>query len=547
MKRIFITLITTIAVFVATLIVTNIYTNKKAEKAAEQLNDIMLDRFCKELEGDILLTQRSAYNFLSFLFYSESTDKSDQLIINRDYLIFFKQYVYDYLEQFINLNQYYQSAMFVVDSTVCHDYFNMQHAFVPTIEHGDTERHELSGVYDFMKSEHYQKLKKSRKTFWAMPSNKSRVQGLFINIYVPLALDDNRFFGAFIISIGVDAVSEKLRYHLPYGEERSQMQLLDEHGKVFASYPKEPIQKDDDKEYCTYVRNTDYAPWTIKTTCLEDAVYQEAETTNWVITLTSIFGMFLMFFCCYIIFRQMSKNMRQKAAAEDELKLAANLQMSILKPTEYTVKDLHLDNFLKPAITAGGDLYDYIFKNGKLIFIIGDVSGKGMSAALFMTQVVSLFRNAVRYTQDPVGIMSQINDSISENNPSMTFCTAIIGCVHGDSITLCNAGHTRPIIIPADSRKPEYKNLLPNIALGLFEGFNYRCDEIPFASQDTLILYTDGVTEAKDEKDKYFKEDSLIGILKDDNTISNIVKEIRLFTGKAPQSDDITICHLTRS
>lgn len=544
MKRIIITLISAIAVFVATIVVTNLHIYRGAESAAEYLNNQSLDNFCDALESDILLTQRSVYNFLGFIFYDPAPEDSIPMTIDSKYTEYFKRYVYDYLEGFMRMNQYYQSAMFVVDSTICRKYFGKDHVFAPMINQGDTVHHDVSKHHDFTKSANYKRLKEIRRTFWSEPTAGSDVEGMVINMYVPLTIDNDQFFGAFIVSIDVKILDDILRNNLPYGEEHSQIMLLDERGDVFASYPSVLKREGDGKKYYTYERKTDYAAWTIRTVCEEEAVYKETGKFVWVIFFTSTIGMLLMFITCFVIFRQINRNMRQKAQAEEELKVAANLQMSILKPTTFRTGDIRIESFIRPAIQAGGDLYDYVQIGDKTLVIIGDVSGKGMPAALFMTQVVSLFRNVVRYTQSPEKIMDEINDSLAENNPTMTFCTAIIVCLNADndgSMTLCNAGHTRPIIRHQATGGCHFAELHPNIPLGVMPGYKYQIDRPEYGNGDTIVMYTDGVTEAKNRTDELYEEKRLIEVAEKDCSVTGILSSVEAFAKHAAQSDDITI------
>jgi len=159
---------------------------------------------------------------------------------------------------------------------------------------------------------------------------------------------------------------------------------------------------------------------------------------------------------------------------------------------------------LVPMREVGGDLYDYYRKGDDFFFIIGDVSGKGIPAALFMSATVNLFRSAVKRLQSPKAIMEEINGVLSEHNPSLTFVTAIIGRLHVPTgeLTYCNAGHLPPIKVENGKWKVESEELelIPNIPLGYEGKFQFVEQGTLLGKEDTLVLYTDGITEARNKK-----------------------------------------------
>jgi len=201
---------------------------------------------------------------------------------------------------------------------------------------------------------------------------------------------------------------------------------------------------------------------------------------------------------------------------------------------------------MQPAKEAGGDLYDYVEKDGKLIFCIGDVSGKGMPAALFMTQVVSLFRSVVRSTAEPSEIASGINNVLASNNPDMTFCTFFVGVLTGDTLTWCNAGHNPPVLLTQGSA-PQFLKVRPNLALGLMEDFPYTSETMEFTEGKSLLLYTDGVTEAKNQKHNEFTAERLLESLSraSADVINTVLDDVRSFVAGYEQSDDITLVHIS--
>ena len=151
---------------------------------------------------------------------------------------------------------------------------------------------------------------------------------------------------------------------------------------------------------------------------------------------------------------------------------------------------------------VGGDLYDFHREQDELWFIIGDVSGKGVPAAMFMSAAVNLFRAAGVRANSPKEIMQEMNAVLSENNPSFTFVTAFIGCLHipTGKLLYCNAGHCAPIVkrlAPSGLVRGERLEVEPNIPLGYDGKYQFVEQGCMLGQGETLVLYTDGVTEAR--------------------------------------------------
>ncbi len=237
---------------------------------------------------------------------------------------------------------------------------------------------------------------------------------------------------------------------------------------------------------------------------------------------------------------------------EKELRIASNIQKSILRVgerdkirTEDKWLDIELQAVLVPMREVGGDLYDFYRKGDDLYFIVGDVSGKSVPAAMFMSATVNLFRSATRRLQSPKAIMEEMNIVLSDNNPSMMFVTAFIGRLNipTGELLYCNAGHVAPLHVPF-GHLPCTIYLEPNIPLG-YDG-NYRFVEqgMMLAQDETLVLYTDGITEARNEQRE------MLGIKRWKEIVKNgkdFLSQIKAFIGKAEQSDDITLMTIRKT
>ena len=236
------------------------------------------------------------------------------------------------------------------------------------------------------------------------------------------------------------------------------------------------------------------------------------------------------------------KESARLAVVENELQIAHTIQMSILPKRAFSDERLAISGMLIPMKEVGGDLYDYRLEGDTLWFIIGDVSGKGMPAAMFMSATVNLFRAAGRHSHSPKQLMEEMNAVLSENNPSLTFVTALIGRIDltTGEMRYCNAGHCAPLKV-----KGEWLEMEPNIPLGYDGNFAYVEQKTRIASGETLVLYTDGITEARNEQREFFGQQRLAEVVNNGERLSvsgeRVLQAVRQFMGRAEQTDDITL------
>ena len=277
------------------------------------------------------------------------------------------------------------------------------------------------------------------------------------------------------------------------------------------------------------------------------------------------FGVFVLgIFVVGLLIRRMTRDERDNARLETEkevmsheLEIAHDIQMGILKDENEKKKaqangDIELNTLLVPMREVGGDFYDFHREGDELWFIIGDVSGKGVPAAIFMSAAVNLFRAAGVRATSPKEIMEEMNAILSENNPSLTFVTAFIGCLHipTGELLFCNAGHCAPLIKhklsavnqhSAVSIQPSEVRCLqiePNIPLGYDGRYCFVEQGCMLGEGDTLVLYTDGVTEARNERREMLGLKRWSDIVAKNEDLPNAIKH---FIGQADPTDDITL------
>lgn len=203
----------------------------------------------------------------------------------------------------------------------------------------------------------------------------------------------------------------------------------------------------------------------------------------------------------------------ERAKAETELEVARRIQYGIIsKEKNICMSDSFMISArMKSARQVGGDFYDsFPLKNGNVCTVIGDVSGKGVAASLFMVFVKTLIREKLTDISDIAETVKSINLDICRSNPEEMFVTAFIAIFDKASGKFCyvNAGHNKPVIIR--NGKAEFLNCPPGMALGVFDDSEYKQYTADFSNGDILYLYTDGVTEAVNENKEFFGEKRLL-------------------------------------
>lgn len=244
-----------------------------------------------------------------------------------------------------------------------------------------------------------------------------------------------------------------------------------------------------------------------------------------------------------------------KERMESELKIGHTIQMSLLPqvfPPFPDRKEFDLYARIEAAREVGGDLYDFfLMDENTLFFCIGDVSEKGVPAALFMAITKTLMKASAVPDADPALILSRINNGLCKDNKELMFCTMICGLLDlrtGECL-YSNAGHNPPIVMRA-GRNPEWLDLPKGSVLGIYENAAYATRKLVLNPEDMLLLYTDGITEAIGGGGELYSPERLIsnirtaGITSPEQAIKHIMESIQAFSGESPQSDDITMMAL---
>ena len=241
-----------------------------------------------------------------------------------------------------------------------------------------------------------------------------------------------------------------------------------------------------------------------------------------------------------------------KASIESELKIAHDIQMSMLPKTfpPYPERnDLDIFGSLTPAKGVGGDLFDFYIRDEQLFFCIGDVSGKGIPASLYMAVTRSLFRNISQHVSKPEQIINALNQAQSEGNDTNMFVTLFVGVLDlkTGKLCYCNAGHDSPLLLGSKV------TILPcecNLPIGVITDFTFEQQEITLKRPTTIFLFTDGLNEAENIDHAQFGDERIMSIaesmvangqLEPTQVIRHMTDAVHTFVGIAEQSDDLTM------
>ena len=251
-----------------------------------------------------------------------------------------------------------------------------------------------------------------------------------------------------------------------------------------------------------------------------------------------------------IIVQRTHKFEIERKSLEKELEISQMIQASVL-PINFPDKDrFDLYASMTPSKSVGGDFYDFfkVDENHETV-IIADVSGKGITAAMFMMNAKAAIKEAVLSGIPLSEAMGKANIDLCEHNKARMFITvflAVLDLKTGE-LKCVNAGHNPPLI--NHNGTWEYCKIKHSLALGVSKKIKFTEVIIKLEHQDSIFMYTDGVTEAKDVKDNLFGEERLINFLAKQenqprNILDNALSELKTYAGEAPQSDDITMVML---
>ncbi len=241
-------------------------------------------------------------------------------------------------------------------------------------------------------------------------------------------------------------------------------------------------------------------------------------------------------------------------ALQNELDLASSTQQSILPKVFPRSTDYQVFGHMEPARNVGGDFYDVIrLEDSQVGLAIADVSDKGVPAALFMMSSRTLLKGAAIGTSDPGEALREVNELLYEENETMMFVTVLYSIYDPETgtLTYSNGGHDAPLLVRSDGTS-ELLPLTGGVALGVAPDFEFPSQSVQLEAGDTVVLYTDGVTEAMNGEGEQFGVSRMHEVFaanppeNSEQAARAMFDAVRDFVGDTPQSDDITCLVLRR-
>ncbi|MCQ2344678.1 MAG: SpoIIE family protein phosphatase [Paludibacteraceae bacterium] len=560
-------------VFMVTAAISYHTTREKALKDATALMQLNMDLATEIIDNHVKQAESSGFSLTSLFFNKE-------MFVNDGDTIFRFVYegdkakpsiaeIYRILDKFTKSNHSVTGAAIGFEPGIYPEYGEVSVApFVRQSPDNDTvyewlDLPDMNSVY--REKDWYKTTKEVGVPRWSPPYLD--VKGAVITTFcIPVYKKNGDYIGTVAMDMNLEVFSKRLRSEInPYNG--SELMLIGPKN-MFLVHPDQSCvmncsiesieslrRETEDKNATLFYHRMDSDEMIVAVSCPNNAIYAEIDELLRRLMKYAGRGLLLVEICCLLTFFQLKRLVESKASIENELNIAANVQRSMLPmmfPAFPDRKDLDLCAKLVPAKSIGGDLYDYVIRKNDaghdtLLFAIGDVSGKGISASLLMVVVCALFRDMAMKTTDPMLVASDINDCISERNEYNMFCTMFVGSL--DLVTrelrYCNAGHNQPVIIKKG--KASFINVIPNIPLGTFGGFEYQSESLVMDKEDILYIYTDGVTEAENMFKKMYSDERLLELLdgtvesKASDLIDKVFNSVNSFVGKADQSDDITM------
>lgn len=248
-----------------------------------------------------------------------------------------------------------------------------------------------------------------------------------------------------------------------------------------------------------------------------------------------------------VAYDQLEDTTKAKERIESELRIARNIQASMVPTVFPDRQGLDLFGSMTPAREVGGDLYDYLLLDDQLYFCVGDVSGKGVPASLFMAQAIRLFRSIAKQKHSPQTIATRINNELTEDNEEGMFVTMFIGLINLKTgrMDYCNAGHNPPIL--GTDGNDRFMEMESNAPIGLWPGLDFVGEHVDDVRGQMMLVYSDGLNEAENRQQQQFGDDRLLDILNCQHfssckaLIDHLNAEVVRHRDGAEPNDDLTM------
>ena len=543
------------------------------------------------VEGQLMRIEDAGYSLGGSLFGKAVRGDGTDGFIELDEFTFIRptpEECYIFLEQFMEANPLVCGIAMEFAPNVYSD-VKSTYGFTPYVTQltGEFERLDLGMHTNSYEWDWWTIPNESGNASWVSPFRDTSIGHVIASYAIPVMYQGS-VFAVIAVDIDTEAFTEKSKEISPYPGAKTTM--LDKSFRFISHENKDYLLKNaaeleefeilnndedfrttmesgksgrfkvniDGQKYLCYFAPVDRTGWIISISCPEKEIYGGVNRMKRSTTLIALFSILVMILSLLYLFRRMQTITASKAGIESELNIASSIQSGML-PKLYPAfperEDLDVYGFQKPAKSVGGDLYDYFIRDGKFFFCIGDVSGKGVPASLYMAVTRALFRNVSLHQDDPSEIVKALNVTMSDGNTYNMFCTMFVGVLDlaTGHLDFCNGGHNAPMICRANAdggMDVAYAKMKTNLAIGVFPEFVYCREEARLNPGDIIFMYTDGLTEAENTSKELFGEDAALAELKRSvGTATDSVKtyvddmydSVLVHTAGAEQSDDLTM------
>lgn len=563
-----------------------------SRESSEKVN-LALSNIQTYVDGQLQRVEDSAYDLVSSRFAKTRRNKEGEGFVSIDpttLVMPTEDEIFELFETFLDTNPHVCGVAIGFEDFL-YGAYQGEYGFACYVTNvkGKKERLKLGNIHDFHQKEWYKKASETNKPYWSSPFQETSAGEVVTCFSLPLHGFGDRLIGVLAVDINTDSFRKECVRISPF--PNAEVAIVDREFRFVAhpdtAYLLHTIQetglyddyKADDSmrikmmnfQPGQYIVNGgtarealfSFAPivrsgWTISIECPRESLFGGVDRMKRDTTWIAFASILIMIICFVFFFRRLQMVTVSKANIEGELNVASRIQKGML-PKLYPAfperSDLDVYGLLEPAKSVGGDLYDYFVRNDKLFFCIGDVSGKGVPASLFMAVIRALFRNVSLHEDDPGEIISALNIALSQGNDHNMFCTLFLGVLdlNTGNLEYCNAGHNAPIVrrVKADGNVDvHYATPMVNLAVGVIEEFPYMKESTVLNPGDAIFLYTDGVTEAENEAHQLFGEEATLNALAQarkqnvrsaKDFIDAVFGTVKKHAGSAEQSDDITM------
>ncbi|MBQ7212438.1 MAG: SpoIIE family protein phosphatase [Muribaculaceae bacterium] len=424
--------------------------------------------------------------------------------------------------------------------------------------------------HDYTTNANYQKNFKTGKSLWSDPYYGKESGRNIFSYSKPFYDEAGNFVGCIVTDVLLEWLNDIMEKALPYPSAFSV--IADARTKkLFLSSAKGDEQKLTNRILKDVLPDSTgsfaiessfspnrlvvYAPisstkWSMAISITNHDLLGNLRSTTWTLVILNALILILL----GLIFNRVVKTARRRRLErenariiQNELQIANKIQAQLL-PKEFLLRDdINIAGIVTPAKEVAGDLIDYMIRDEKLFFCVGDVSGKGTPAALLMAVTISYFRAFSSRESSPSKIMEAINSIATKGNEENMFVTLFIGVLDLPTgrLRYCNAGHNAPLLIYEGCKEIDVESNLP---VGVLGDFKFAEQQVVLPSSATLLLYTDGVTEAVNSNNELYGIERLIAAcdstLLPKELIFKIGDDLNAFEGGSKQADDITILAL---